>query len=72
MAERVVSEDRRARLAREHKALPDGSYPMEDCDEVRRAHESYGRAPESHRAAVRAMANRRNHELGCGLPDLEE
>jgi hypothetical protein len=72
MAERQFSEQERAALARQGHALPDGSYPMPDCDAVRRAHDAYGRAPESHRAEVRALANRRNKELGCGLPDLEE
>jgi len=71
MAERKFSETERAALARKGQALPDGSYPMPDCDAVRRAHESYGRAPEGHRAAVRALANKRNAELGCGFPDLE-
>jgi len=70
MAGRHFSEDERARLAREHHALPDGSYPMPDCDAVRRAHQAYGRAPASHRGAVRALANRRNRELSCGLEDL--
>ena len=70
MAERQFSEGERARLARDGNALPDGSYPMPDCDAVKRAHQAYGRAPEGHKAAVRALANRRNKELGCGLDDL--
>lgn len=70
MAEREFSEDQRAGLAKSGHALPDGSYPMPDCDAVRRARESYGRAPESHRAALRALINRRNKELGCGEPEF--
>ena len=70
MAEREFSEQRRAELAKKGHALPDGSYPMPDCDAVKRAHQSYGRAPASHRGAVRALANRRNRELGCGLEEL--
>jgi hypothetical protein len=70
MAEREFSEQERAELARRGHALPDGSYPMPDCDAVRRAHESYGRAPSGHRAAVRELANRRNAELGCGMEEL--
>lgn len=70
MATRAFGEDERAALARRHEALPDGSYPMPDCDAVRRAHQSYGRAPESHRAALAELANRRNRELGCGMEDL--
>jgi hypothetical protein len=70
MAERKFSEQERAELARKGHALPDGSYPMPDCDAVKRAHEAYGRAPDSHKAQVRALANKRNRELGCGLDEL--
>jgi hypothetical protein len=70
MAERKFSEQERAALASKGQALPDGSYPMPDCDAVKRAHESYGRAPDSHRAELRALANKRNRELGCGLDEL--
>ena len=66
MAEREFSEEERARLARAGHALPDGSYPMPDCDAVGRARQSYGRAPESHRPALVRLINRRNRELGCG------
>ena len=71
---RDYSEDQRARLAAEHKALPDGSYPMPDCDAVTDAIDAYGRAPASHRAGLRALIRRRNSELGCGhhLDKLEE
>lgn len=74
MADREFSEEERARLARDGHALPDGSYPMPDCDAVRRAIDSYGRAPESHRAELRALIRRRNSELGCGheLDKLED
>ena len=71
MPERQFSEQERADLAKAGQALPDGSYPMPDCDAVRRAHESYGRAPESHRSAIARLANSRNAELGCGLDELE-
>jgi hypothetical protein len=64
------SEEERAELARQGHALPDGSYPMKTCGDVKNAHQAYGRAPEGHRAAVRALANKRNRELGCGLEDL--
>lgn len=66
MAERDFSEDDRRRLASEGNALPDGSYPMPDCDAVRRAIDSYGRAPAGHRPALRALIRKRNSELGCG------
>lgn len=71
MAERKFSEEERARLAKKQEALPDGSYPMPDCDAVRRAREAYGRAPESHRAALRALINKRNRELHCDEPEFK-
>ena len=73
MADREFSEKEREKLAKEGKALPDGSYPMPDCDAVRRAIHSYGRAPESHRPGLAALIRRRNAELGCGhhLEELE-
>lgn len=60
-----ISEDDRQRAARAGEALPDGSYPMRNCDEVRRAINSYGRAPESHRGPLAALIRRRNDELHC-------
>lgn len=66
MADREFPEQERSRLAAAGHALPDGSYPMPDCDAVRRAISSYGRAPASHRAALRDLIRRRNDELGCG------
>ena len=71
MAERKFSEQQRAGLAKSGDALPDGSYPMPDCDAVMRARESYGRAPASHRAKLRALINRRNRELDCGQEPFE-
>jgi len=66
MAEREFSEEERMELARKGEALPDGSYPMPDCDAVRRAIDSYGRAPESHRRSLSRLIIKRNNELGCG------
>jgi hypothetical protein len=65
VAERHFSEEQRQHYAAERIALPDGSYPMPDCDAVRRAIDEYGRAPEGHRAVLAALIRRRNEELGC-------
>lgn len=70
MAARSFSEQQRAELAGQGEALPDGSYPMPDCDAVMRARQSYGRAPESHRAELARLINERNRELHCGQPDF--
>lgn len=66
------SEQERARLAQSGDALPDGSYPIRNCDDLRNAVHAYGRAKESHRAAVAAHIRKRHRELGgCGI-ELEE
>ncbi|MDA8319078.1 MAG: hypothetical protein M0030_04580 [Actinomycetota bacterium] len=72
MADREFSEKRREQLARKGDALPDGSYPIPDCDALRRAVYSYGRAPVAHRPALRALIIRRKNELGCTEPALEK
>ena len=59
------SEQERAQLAREGKALPDGSYPMKTCADVENAIHAYGRAPEAHRHPLAALIRERNAELGC-------
>lgn len=71
MAEREFSEEQRRHLADQGHALPDGSYPIPDCDALTRARQSYGRAPESHRPQLRALINKRNRELGCGQDEFE-
>ena len=60
------SEAERAELARQGHALPDGSYPMKTCGDVANARQAYGRAPESHRAPLATLINKRNRELKCG------
>lgn len=71
---REYSEAERARLARDGHALPDGSYPMPDCAAVGDAIYAYGRAPESHRPALRRLIRKENSERHCGhdLDKLED
>ena len=72
---REYSEAERAELARRGHALPDGSYPIEDCGGLHDAVSAYGRAPGSHRPALRRLIRKRHSELGgCGitLDKLEE
>lgn len=64
--DREFTEEERTTYAENGQALPDGSYPMPDCDAVERAIESYGHAPPSHRADLAALIERRNEELKCG------
>lgn len=67
-------EEKRAQLAREGHALPDGSYPIGNCADLQDAITAYGRAPESHRGPLRALIRKENTERGCGahLEKLEE
>lgn len=62
-----ISEQERAELAARDEALPDGSYPANTCDRVRRAIRAYGRAPDSHRAALAELIRRQNDRLNCGF-----
>jgi hypothetical protein len=68
------SEQVRAQAARDGHALPDGSYPILNCQDLHDAADAYGRAPESHRAQLRALIRKENAERGCGvhLEKLEE
>jgi hypothetical protein len=66
-----LSEEGRAASAKAGHALADGSYPIENCEDLTHAREAYGRAPASHRGELRALINRRNEELGCGQEPFE-
>lgn len=66
--ERNFPEDERRRLEAEDETGYGSSYPMPDCDAVRRAVESYGRAPAGRRAALRRAIVLRHVELGCTNP----
>lgn len=63
--EREFSREERERLEAEGETGYGTSYPMPDCDAVRRAVDAYGRAPEEHRAELRRAIVRRHIELGC-------
>lgn len=58
------SPDRREQLAKEKKALKDGSFPIENVADLRRAVKAYGRADESKQASVRRHIVRRARALG--------
>ena len=71
MAPRRVSRAERRRLEAAGDTGYGESYPLGDCDEIRRAVESYGRAPERKRAQLRRAIMRRAAELHCTqhIPD---
>jgi hypothetical protein len=54
----------RERLAKEGKALPDGSYPIRNVEDLKNAIQSYGRAKKSNRAKVRRHIMKRARALG--------
>lgn len=55
----------RKRMAKSGSAMPDGSYPIADCEDVMDARRSIGRSPASRRNAVRTHINKRANALGC-------
>jgi hypothetical protein len=71
VAERKVSRAERRRLEAEGETGYGESFPLGDCDEIRRAVESYGRAPEEHRAGLRRKIIQRAREEHCTehIPD---
>lgn len=71
MADRTFSSDQRSNLADKGAAMPDGSYPIPDKDALRRAIQSFGRAPAEKKAAVKAHIIKRAKALGAtdALPD---
>jgi hypothetical protein len=48
-----ISNEDRAALAKEGKAMPDGAYPIRNAEDLKNAIQAYGRAKASERAAVR-------------------
>jgi hypothetical protein len=55
----------RKRMAKAGTAMPDGSYPIADCEDVANARQAIGRSSASRRPAVRAHINKRAKTLGC-------
>lgn len=53
--------------AKKGQALPDGSFPITNCSDVRKAVRLAGHAKNPSRA--RAFIKRRANSLGCPLPD---
>jgi hypothetical protein len=60
----VISRRVRERLAKEGKALPDGSFPIRNINDLRNAVKAYGRAKVGSRAKVRRHIVKRAKALG--------
>ena len=63
VSKREFSDEKRASLAEEGKALPDGSYPIETIADLENAIQSYGRAKD--KEAVKAHIEARAKALGA-------
>lgn len=59
------SPEKRAEMAKKGHALPDGSYPIADKEDLSNAIHAFGRAPESKRGQVAAHIKRRAKALGA-------
>jgi hypothetical protein len=59
-----IPEKVRQESAKKGHALPDGSFPIENVEDVKAAIHAYGRAKESHKAAVRKHITKRAKQLG--------
>jgi hypothetical protein len=64
----VISRRVRERLAKEGKAMPDGSFPIRNVNDLRNAIQAYGRAKPGKRGVVRKHIMRRAR--GLDRPDL--
>jgi len=58
-----ISRERRQKLAKEGKALPDGSYPITNLDSLKDSIQAYGRSKPGKRAAVRRHIMKRARQL---------
>lgn len=58
-----ISEEERMDLAKEGKALPDGSYPIRNVDDLKNAIQAYGRSKSSERKMVRKHIIKRARQL---------
>lgn len=58
-----ISRDERTKLAEEGKALPDGSYPIRNVEDLKNAIQAYGRSKEADRSKVRRHIIKRANAL---------
>ena len=58
-----ISQEERAKLAEEGKALPDGAYPIRNEEDLKNAIQAYGRAKASERRMVRKHIMKRARQL---------
>ncbi len=59
----------RKAAAKSGAAMPDGSFPINNCGDWMNARRAIGRAPAARRPAVQAHIDKRGKALGCGSGD---
>ena len=64
LAAASISTEQREKWRRQGVSMPDGSYPIPNVDFLKRAIQSFGRAPDSAKAAVKAHIKSRARALG--------
>jgi hypothetical protein len=64
--------EQRRNWAKSGVALPDGSFPIPDCDYAERAIRAQGRANPADRGRVRAHIRKRVRALGCSGPIFDK
>lgn len=69
MASKEWTEAERRRAQEKGDTAYGTSFPIEDCEDLKDAIQSYGRAPEHERARLRHFIVQRKAELGC--PEVE-
>jgi hypothetical protein len=67
---RDVSTEERKRLADDGAAMPDGSYPIANCEDLKNAIQAIGRASDPE--ATKAHIRKRKSALGCDEVELPE
>lgn len=65
----VFTQAERDRMAKSGVAMPDGSFPIRNCQDYMDARRSIGRAPAGKRAQVMAHISKRGKALGCANPE---
>ena len=69
LAAAAISTDQREEWRKRGVSLPDGSYPIPNTDFLRRAMQSFGRAPASKRQQLKRHIMKRAKELGVDISD---
>jgi hypothetical protein len=59
------SQSQRERLAKKGQAMPDGSFPIRNRNDLQNAIKSWGRAKKSHKAQVKKFIKMRAKQLGA-------